>query len=93
MDYKLTLQREAILDMHEAFKWYEEQKKGLGYSFIEEVENCFEKIRKNPTFYGLLNKWVRRIKVNGFPYLVIYETDRDQIFVNSVWHTNRRPKH
>ncbi len=48
MDYKLVLQHEAILDMREAFSWYEEQKAGLGYSFLEEVETCFEKIAKNP---------------------------------------------
>jgi len=93
MNYKLALQRESILDMHEAFTWYEEQKNGLGYSFLEEVENCYQKLCKNPWLYGLHNKWMRKVKVPGFPYLIIYEIDNDQVIINSIWHTSRLPKH
>src|SRR6185312_7359013 len=93
MDYKLVLQHEAILDMQEAFTWYEEQKPGLGYSFLEEVEACYQKLCKNPEYYGMLNQFLRRIKVNGFPYLVIYEIDNDEVITSSVWHTSKSPKH
>ena len=93
MDYRLSLQYEAILDVREAFIWYEEQKNGLGYSFLEEVENCYQKLCNNPEHYGLINKWVRRVKVNGFPYLIIYEIENDVVIINSVFHTSRSPKH
>ena len=92
MDYKLRLQHEAILDIREAFIWYEEQKTGLGYSFLEELDACYEKLLKNPEHYGLLNKWIRRIKVNVFPYIVIYEIENDEVVVNSVFHTSRLPR-
>lgn len=93
MDYKLVLQHEAILEMQEAFVWYEEQKKGLGHSFLEEVETCFQKICSNPQHYGMLNQWFRRSRVNGFPYIVVYEVGLDEVFISSVWHTSRLPKH
>ncbi len=93
MDYKLTLQYEAIMDMREAFTWYEEQKTGLGYSFLEEVETCYQKLLENPEHYGMLNKWLRRTKVNGFPYLIIYEIENDLVIINAVFHTSKLPKH
>ena len=93
MGYKLILQHEALMDAREAFVWYEEQKTGLGYSFIEEVETCYQKLLNNPEHYGMQNKWIRRIKVNGFPYLIMYEIDHDTVIINSVFHTSRLPKH
>jgi len=92
MNYKLQLQKEAILEMQDAFNWYEIQKAGLGYSFIEELEECYQKICEHPAYYGMLNESFRRIKVNGFPYLVIFEIENEQVIVNSVFHTSRSPK-
>jgi len=93
MDYRLRLQHEAIMDMREAFTWYEQQRTGLGYSFLEEVETCYQKLLESPEYYGMLNKRLRRIKINGFPYLIIYELEVDTVIINSVFHTSRLPKH
>jgi hypothetical protein len=38
MQYNLLLQSEALLEIKDAFEWYEEQKLGLGYEFLEEIE-------------------------------------------------------
>ena len=82
MPYKLRLQNEAIFDMQQAFEWYEEQRSGLGSSFLDEVETCFQKLIQSPEHFGYINKLLRRIKVNGFPYVVIYEIE-----------TSKAPKH
>ena len=34
MNYKIVLQAEAVLEIQEAFEWYEEQKTGLGYELL-----------------------------------------------------------
>jgi toxin ParE1/3/4 len=34
MSYEMVLQSEAILDIQEAFEWYEEHESGLGFEFI-----------------------------------------------------------
>lgn len=93
MSCKLVLQKEAIIDMHEAYTWYEEQKVGLGQSFIADVETCFQKLVENPQHSGTLNNWMRRRKLDRFPYIIIYETDSDSVFINSVFHTSRLPKY
>ena len=40
MSYNFVIQTEAILDIQEAFEWYEKKQEGLGYLLIEEIEIC-----------------------------------------------------
>ena len=44
MNFELRVQSEAILDMEEAFDWYEMQLPGLGSEFIAELEEGFNKL-------------------------------------------------
>ena len=55
MNYNLQIQSEAIIDIQEAFEWYEKQRDGLGFEFIEEIENGYENICKHPSYYTLIN--------------------------------------
>lgn len=93
MLYKIELQTEAIEDIQNAFVWYEEQKIGLGFSFLEEFEICIDKLSKYPFRFGLVNKWVRKIQVNRFPYLIVFEIEDDIVYINAVRHTSRKPKY
>ena len=34
MSFQLVLQSEAVIDIQEAFEWYEAQQPGLGYEFV-----------------------------------------------------------
>lgn len=89
MAYNLSVQIEAILEIREAFEWYEDQKGGLGYELLDEIETCYEKLTDNPLRYSLINQYYRRIKTNRFPYLLIYEVEGDDIIINSVRHIKR----
>ena len=92
MSYSLVMQSEAIIDIQEAFEWYETQQPGLGFRLIDEVENTLEKICRTPYHYTSINQQYRRIKVNRFSYLVIYEIEGGKLIVNAVRHTRRKPK-
>ncbi len=92
MSFKLALQSEAVDDIQLAYEWYEEQKIGLGYSFLNEIDICFSKICTHPLQYGLINGWVRKIKVNRFPFLIVFEIEGGTVFINAVRHTSRHPK-
>jgi toxin ParE1/3/4 len=92
MAYTLFIQKEAILEIREAYDWYEEQKEGLGYELIAEIETCYKIIADHPERYSFINHLYRRIKANRFPYIVVYEIEGDNIFVNSVCHIKRRPR-
>lgn len=46
--YNLDVLANAESDIETAFIWYEEQEKGLGNRFLNEVENVFQYIENNP---------------------------------------------
>lgn len=92
MAYNLHVQAEAIMDMQDAFDWYQAKKDGLGFEFLEEVETGFQNICNNPQYYTAINGHFRRHKVKRFPYLVIYEIEPDTIIINAVRHSSRKPK-
>lgn len=93
MSYEIVLQSEAIWDLQDAFEWYERKRKGLGFEFIEEIESGYLKICNNPLHYPPINTQFRRIRINRFPYLVIYEIEGNSVIINSVRHVKRDPKY
>ena len=92
MSYEIVLQSEAILDIQEAFEWYEVHESGLGFEFIEEIESGYLKISKHPLHYTSINQRFRRLRINRFPYLVVYEVEGNVVIINSVRHISRKPK-
>jgi toxin ParE1/3/4 len=90
--YKLELQSEAIIDMRESFAWYEQRKPGLGFTFLEEIDLCLSKIVSHPLHYSFVSPTFRKIKVDRFPFVVVYEIEQDTIYVTGVRHTGRAPK-
>ena len=92
MDFSLEVQFEAIVDIQDAFEWYEAQKEGLGYEFIEELENGFQNICKNPQYYLSINSILRRLRIKRFPYLIIYEILNESVIVISVMHGSKKSK-
>lgn len=71
MSYNIVLQTEALSEIQDAFDWYEEQKDGLGYELLEEIELCFQKLTEHPSRYSYINPLYRRIKTNRFPYILV----------------------
>lgn len=92
MSYTLQVQSEAIIDIQEAFEWYEAQQPGLGYDLIEEIESGYEKLSNHPLHYTAINERFRRLKVNRFPYLIVYEIEGNNVIINSVQHKSKKPK-
>jgi plasmid stabilization system protein ParE len=93
MNFTLKIQAEAVIEIHDAFEWYEAQKEGLGLAFIGEIESGLKHISNHPQYYTSINTTFRRFKINRFPYLIIYEIDQDIVIVNSVRHGSRKPKY
>jgi len=92
MSYALNVQSEAVIEIQTAFEWYELQKGGLGFEFIEEVENGFSKICNHPQYYTFVSAHFRRFKIQRFPYLIIYEINNKTVIINSVKHASKKRK-
>ena len=92
MSYAIRLQVEAIADIQSAFEWYEQQKAGLGNEFLSELEVCYNKLIEHPQHYTFINEYYRRIKINRFPYMIVYELEGNEVIINAVHHTSRKPR-
>ncbi len=75
---------------------YEQDKEGLGVSFLTEYETVVRRISERPERYPLLETFpsesgIHRGITKRFPYLVIYEIQTDGCHVLAVAHAARRP--
>ena len=91
MTYRVVIQPEAEADLDEAYRWYENQRSGLGGEFIECVEAVFERICETPELHAVVHKAVRQALVKRFPYVVCYVFEGDRVDVVAVFHGHRDP--
>ncbi|WP_437548616.1 type II toxin-antitoxin system RelE/ParE family toxin [Sorangium sp. So ce367] len=83
---------EARSEALETFRWYEEQRSGLGAVFRRELDDVIRRIRSAPLAYPPLYRDVRRVLVERFPYAVFYRILPDAIVVVGVIHGRRHPR-
>jgi hypothetical protein len=89
--YNLILQEEAILDLLEAFNYYESKKMGLGNEFEAEAFELLELIESNPYLFQIRFGNFHETPLNKFPYNIVYEILKDDILINAVFFTKRHP--
>lgn len=89
--YRLEIKEEAATEIEEAYNYYEEQKVGLGDSFIKFLDNTFHSISKSPSGFKVVSNQRRQAVVDKFPFVVIYEVFEKTIVVFAVFHTSRKP--
>ncbi len=93
MSWQVIIEASAQTDIDEAFVWYEEQSIGLGYRFINSLNDVIIKIARNPYFTSILFEEVRSASLPVFPYEVLYLTDsvKQVVFILAVGHQHRKP--
>jgi|ERR1035437_2288108 plasmid stabilization system protein ParE len=91
MNYILIVQEDVSEDLYEAALYYETQQKDLGRKFIADWENTTELLIRNPLGFQKTQKTYRHIALKKFPYLIIYEVHKDEIFVSRFINARREP--
>jgi plasmid stabilization system protein ParE len=91
MNLKMIIRPEAEKDLDDAFSWYEERRKGLGYDFLLQVEAGLRFIEKYPLALSDIYKGVRRYIIKRFPYIIFYSIDNHNVIVLAVLHSGRDP--
>ncbi len=93
MSWQVIIEKPAQLDIDEAFAWYEGQSIGLGFRFIQHLDETIEAVIRNPYFAFAVVKSVRSTSLSVFPYEVIYLIDepKQTVFVLAVGHLYRKP--
>lgn len=81
----------ASSEIEEAARFYEQQTRGLGDRFADELTTAFEQILLFPQAASLVGRSVRKKALLRFPYSVIYLVRDDQIVIIAVAHQKRTP--
>ncbi|GBD98613.1 plasmid stabilization system protein [bacterium BMS3Abin07] len=82
MKYKVIVRPEAEDDLKEAFSWYEDKRKGLGYDFLF--------VNRNPEIHPMEYKGTRKHVIKRFPYKIIYLVEEEKIIILAVIHGKRK---
>ena len=90
MELKYTGRSKADVEM--AFAWYEKQKRGLGFEFLDCVENGLESILENPKKYQLKYSSFRSCIIRRFPFSIFYTIEHSEIIVHSVFDDRQDPE-
>lgn len=93
MNYKIIISAATLQDTFEAFNYYEKKENGLGIRFLAVLEQYYQKLKNNPSYYSylLIEYNIRAVALKKFPYIIIYEIDGDQVNVFAVHNTYRNP--
>lgn len=89
---RLVLRRAAKLDLLEAYRWYEEQRLGLGESLRAEIKAAITTIQEHPNLFPRVDHRVRRATTRQFPYGIFYVADGDTIRILAILHRARDPE-
>jgi hypothetical protein len=65
----------AELEIHELALWYEAQRDGLGFKFLDAIEVTLEKIGQFPELYAIVHKNARRALLRRFPIAVYFRIE------------------
>jgi hypothetical protein len=60
----------ADLDVESAFDWYEGERPGLGFEYLDELYAAYNRIADGPLRYQHLQSGIRRALLKRFPYAV-----------------------
>lgn len=82
----------AVMDMMDAYDWYEQQYPGLGERFFVQVNETVGQIQSFPASAVAVGKRLRKRAMNQFPYGIFYRVDDDIIRIEAVMHNKRDPK-
>jgi plasmid stabilization system protein ParE len=84
----------AAKELQESFDWYENRADGLGYQFIETIDNVIELILLNPEVFPNKKAPYREATTKKFPFLIVYEyvKEKQTIYVLHIFHTKRHPR-
>jgi hypothetical protein len=92
MKYSLEVKQEANLETIQVYLYYEEKRTGLGEEFLEHLDAYFDRIVANPKHFPEKRKPYREAFIKRFPFLIIYEIEKNKVIVYSVFNTWQDPK-
>lgn len=92
MTLRITILPQAELDVSDAAAWYEEQRTGLGDSFLDEIDSILHRIINDPLQFPRIKNQIRRALMRRFPYSVYFGLSGETVELTAVLHQHRTPQ-
>lgn len=89
MSWRILVQPEADRDLAVARDWYEQQRKGLGLEFLDEISTAMRVLEHTPQVFRLYFRNFRRLQLHRFPYKVFYQIIDGRVIVFRVLHVKQ----
>jgi plasmid stabilization system protein ParE len=80
-------------EMTEAAIFYEDQSRGLGVEFLDDVQRTIDRLRDNPMLGQVVVDDLRRGLLARFPFSLLYVIESDSLLIVAVSHQRRRPEY
>ena len=87
----IQVEQKALIEIDDAYIWYEEQSNGLGERFKVEVDTAFQTILNSPNGYEKFGKH-RQFPMEKFPFIILFEMTKTVLYIDAVFHTSLDPK-
>ncbi|PYN95397.1 MAG: hypothetical protein DMD89_19660 [Candidatus Rokuibacteriota bacterium] len=91
MSHRIVAEPRVDLDVAAAYQWYENEQRGLGLEFLDQLRTTYDQIAAGPFQYPDLRAGVRRALLRRFPYAVYFAVEGDLVIVLAVLHGSRDP--
>jgi plasmid stabilization system protein ParE len=79
-------------DVELAFVWYEKQRSGLGFTFLESIERALKNIIAYPEMYPMRYLEFHSCTIKRFPFSIFYTYENDEIVIHSVFDNRQDPE-
>ena len=79
-------------DVTSAFEWYEKQRRGLGFEFLDCIEIALRGIQTFPEICELCYLNFRRCVIRRFPFSIFYTIEDNKVIIHSVFDNRQDPK-
>jgi plasmid stabilization system protein ParE len=83
----------AQKELNDAVVWYNNQGKGLGREFLDELDRAVRRVVTYPLSSPEIDPGLRRCLLARFPYGLIYGVDGDTVIVVAIAHLHRNPRY
>ena len=88
----IEVRDEAQAEIPAAFACYEDRRQGLGQQFLLSLDAVFERIRRQPMAFPVIDGPVRHAMLRRFPYALIFDLEEDRATILAAFHGRRQPR-
>ena len=93
MSYIIEISPEAAKDIDSVFEYYNNASEGLGFRFVDMLDDYFQLIAKLPTSSAIRYDNIRVKPVAVFPFTIHYviQEENKKVIIVRVFHSKLKP--